>query len=60
MSYTRPPSQPEGPLSWLEYTLIIILILIVLAIVIELFGPYLRLELLRICTENELPCDFLR
>jgi hypothetical protein len=60
MSLPRPPSQPEGPLSWLEYSLIIILIIIVLAIILELFGPYLRLELLRICIENELPCDFLQ
>jgi hypothetical protein len=60
MSLPRPPSQPEGPLSWLEYSLIVILIIIVLAILLELFGPYLRLELVRICTENELPCDFLR
>jgi hypothetical protein len=60
MSQTGPPRQSEGLLSWLEYTLIVILIIIVLAIVIELFGPYLRLELLRICTENDLPCDFLR
>lgn len=58
MGYNKTPQ--DGSLSWLEYTLIVVLVLIVLAIVIELFGPYVRLELARICAENALPCGSLR
>ncbi|HJW91030.1 MAG TPA: hypothetical protein VJ436_10365 [Anaerolineales bacterium] len=60
MAYHRDGEQSEGSLSWLEYLLILILIIIVLAIVVELFGPFLKLELARLCLENGLPCDFLQ
>ena len=60
MAYHRDRDQSDGSLSWLEYLLIFILIIIVLAIVVQLFGPFLKLELARLCVENGLPCDFLK
>ena len=60
MATNRDRDRSEGSLSWLEYLLIFILIIIVIAIVVELFGPFIRLELARLCAENGLPCDFLR
>jgi hypothetical protein len=60
MGTQKHPSRSDGSLSWLEFVLLVILVVIVLAIVIELFGPYIKIELVRLCLENDLPCDFLK
>jgi hypothetical protein len=59
MSYPKPPRRSEGSISWLEVVLIILLILLILAIAIRLFGPFLQIELTRLCNQYQIPCGFL-
>jgi hypothetical protein len=44
------------PGMWLEYLLIAILIVLVIATAYQLFGDYLGQELTRLCLDNNIPC----
>lgn len=41
---------------WLEYLLIIVLVVILAIAAYKLFGPYLTQELFDLCVEFDLPC----
>lgn len=43
---------------WIEYLLIIILAIIVLMILYKLFGPFFKSELIKVCIDYGLPCQY--
>jgi hypothetical protein len=44
------------PGMWLEYILILILIVLVIATAYQLFGDYLGQQVTRLCLDNNIPC----
>ena len=44
------------PGMWLEYLLILILIVLVIATAYQLFGDYLNQQVTRLCLDNNIPC----
>lgn len=60
MNFHKNPQRPDGVGLWLEYVLIIILVILVLNITVALFGPYLKTvierELPDLCTQFTFLC----
>ena len=44
------------PGMWLEYLLIMILVILVIATAYQLFGDYLSTQVTRLCLDNNIPC----
>jgi hypothetical protein len=59
MSYPRPPRRSEDSISWLEVVLILVLLVLLLAALWRLFGPFLQIEITRLCNQYQLPCGFI-
>jgi hypothetical protein len=44
------------PGMWLEYILILILVVLVIATAYQLFGDFLSTQVTRLCLDNNIPC----
>jgi hypothetical protein len=56
MSSNPPPQKRDNQWSWLEYILILILVILVVVTITRLFGPYIKTQVIQLCTQYELPC----